>query len=163
MSEQLRLLAKPFAGHLVHTNPSGGGQYVSHSAVNEKLLAVTGPFSWECVEIVRGHVAEIKPNPQGQSRRAKEGRPALENAVVGYIGRLTCRVDGQVVSIEEVGDCEDPHNWPHDGARLKDAMSDSLKRCAMRLGVGLHMWSQFQGKSEFFLYDVLSKQNGAES
>lgn len=163
MTDQLTRLAKPFANHLVHTNPSGGGQYVSHSAVNEKLLAVVGPFTWECVEVVRGHVAGIKANPQAQSKRAKEGRPALENVVVGYIGRLTCRVDGQVVSVEEVGDCEDPHNWPHDGARLKDAMSDSLKRCAMRLGVGLHMWSQYQGKSEFFLYDVLSKQNGSES
>lgn len=160
MSEQLARLVKPFANHLIHKNPSGGGDYVSHSAVNEKLLAVVGPFSWECVEVVRGHVAEIKANPQASSKRAKEGRPALDNAVVGYIGRLTCRIDGQVFSVEEVGDCEDPHNWPHDGARLKDAMSDSLKRCAMRFGVGLHMWSQYQGKSEFFLHDVLTKQNG---
>ena len=158
--EQLIHLTRPFAGHLVHTNPSGGGSYVSHSAVNEKLLAVVGPFSFEKVEVLRGYVPGIEPNPQGNSKRAKQGRPALENAVVGYIGRLTCKVDGVVVSVEEVGDCEDPHNWPHDGARLKDAMSDSLKRCAMRLGVGLHMWSQYQGKSEFFIHDYLLKQNG---
>ena len=159
---QLTALAKPFANHLIHSNPSGGGDYVSHSAVNEKLLAVVGPFSFELVEVVRGHVAGITPNPQANSKRAKEGRPALDNAVVGAVMRLTCRVDDQVVSVEEVGDCEDPHNWPHDGARLKDAMSDALKRCAMRLGVGLHMWSQFQGKSEFFLHGYLQGQDRPE-
>lgn len=153
---QLARLAQPFNPKLVHTNPSGGGSYVSHSAVVEKLLAVIGPFSWESVEVIRGHVPAIKANPQASSKRAKEGRDALNDAVVGYIGRLTVRIDGQTVSIEEVGDCEDPHNWPNDGARLKDAMSDSLKRCAMRVGVGLHMWSQYQGQSEFFLHHVLS-------
>jgi hypothetical protein len=25
---------------------------------------------------------------------------------------------------------------------MKDAMSDAYKRCAMRLGVGLHLWAQ---------------------
>jgi hypothetical protein len=157
---QLAQLAKPFAPHLVHTNPSGGGSYVSHSAVNEKLLAVVGPFSWERVEVIRGHVPGIAANPSASSKRGKEGRPPLENVVVGYIGRLTVRVDGQVVSTEETGDCEDPHNWGHDGQRLKDASSDAFKRCAMRLSVGLHMWSQYQGKSEFFLYDYLMKQEG---
>lgn len=154
---QLARLAKPFANHLVHTNPSGGGSYVSHSAVTEKLLAVLGPYSWECVQVIRGDVAGQAPNPRGSSDRAKAGTPDLHDVVVGYIGRLTVIVDGRTVSIEEVGDCEQVHNWRNDGARLKDAMSDSLKRCAMRLGVGLSMWSQYQGKSEFFLYDVLTR------
>ena len=159
MSEQLTRLVKPFNPKLIHTNPSGGGSYVSHSAVTEKLLAVVGPFSFELVQVLRGDVPEIKPNPQGSSKRAKDGRPALTGAVVGGVWRLTCRIEDQVVSIEEVGDCEDPHNWPHDGPRLKDAASDAIKRCAMRLGVGLHLWSQ----GEFFLHDYLVKQNGTES
>jgi len=159
---QLLALTKPFANHLVHTNPSGGGSYVSHSAVNEKLLAIVGPFTYEIADVIRGHVPGITANPQGSSKRAKEGRPALDNAVVGVVGRLTCRVDGQVVTIEEAGDCEDPHNWPHDGPRLKDASSDAFKRCAMRLGVGLHMWSQYQGKSEFFVHDYLKGQGNGD-
>ena len=146
MSEQLTRLVKPFAPKLIHQNPSGGGRgdYVSHSAVTEKLLAVVGPFSYEISEVFRGKV---------------KGRDELGEVVVGCTARLTCRVDEQVVTIEEVGDCENPANWPHDGARMKDAASDAIKRCAMRLGVGLHLWSQ----GEFFLHDYLVKQNGSES
>ena len=155
MSEQQAQLAKPFARKLVHTNPSGGGDYVSHSAVTEKVIAVVGPYKWECVDLIRGYVPGITANPSSQSKRGKEGRPALENAVVGYVGRLTLDIDGVTGVYEEPGDCEDPHNWPHDGARAKDAASDSFKRCAMRAGVGLHLWSQFKGESEFFLYDYL--------
>lgn len=155
---QLARLARPFPEKFVHTNPSGGGHYVTHSVVNEKLLAVVGPFTFELVEIVRGDVPEILPNPQGKSQRAKSGMPALSGAVVGAVCRLTVTVDDTQVSIEEVGDCEQPHNWPHDGARLKDAMSDALKRCAMRLGVGLHLWSQH----EFTLYEQLAGRAGTE-
>lgn len=153
----LAKLAKPFASRLIHSNPSGGGQYVKHSVVNEKLLAVLGSFDFEMVQIVRGFVPGRAPNPNGSSRRAKEGTPDLPDAVVGAVCRLRLVIDGRNVTVEEAGDCEEPHNWPHDGARLKDAMSDAFKRCAMRLGVGLHLWSQ----DEFFLFDVLSKEEGA--
>lgn len=144
MTSQLARLARPFPDKYVHGNPSGGGSYVTHSVVNEKLLAVLGPFGWELVRIVRGRVEPI-------GKRKERGEPALEDAVVGAVCRLSAVVDGDAVCVEEVGDCEQPHNWPHDGARLKDAMSDALKRCAMRLGVGLHLWSQ----GEFSLYQQL--------
>lgn len=151
---QLAQLAKPFPDRLIHSNPSGGGQYVKHSTVNEKLLATVGPFTWECVQVIRGYVPERKPNPNGKSQRAKEGTPEMTAAVVGYIGRLTLTIDGRTVSIEETGDCEEPANWPHDGARLKDASSDAFKRCAMRAGVALHLWSQ----QEFILYHALTRE-----
>lgn len=153
MTSQLERLARPFPDRLIHSNPSGGGQYVKHSVVTEKLLAVLGPFSFELVEIVRGDMPEVPPNPQGTSKRAKDGYPALHQAVVGAVCRLSASIDFVQVRIEEVGDCEDPRNWPHDGARLKDAMSDAMKRCAMRIGVTLHLWSQ----DEFSLYDQLRK------
>lgn len=162
---QLTRLVQPFNSKLIHTNPSGGGSYVSHSAVTEKLLAVVGPFSYEIRE-VRGDVREVKPDPNAKptdSKRKRFGARALTDAIVGCIGRLTVTIDGRTVTVEEAGDCEDPHNWPHDGARMKDASSDAFKRCAMRLGVGIHMWSQHQGKSEFFLHDYLTKQNGESS
>lgn len=153
---QLADLAKPFAPRLIHTNPSGGGSYVKHGIVNEKLLAVVGPFDFQLVEIVRGDVAAIDANPNGKSQRAKNGAPALHGAVVGAVARLTVTVDGVRSVAEEAGDCEGPHNWPHDGARLKDAMSDAFKRCAMRLGCGLHLWCD-----DFFLYDALLKREQA--
>lgn len=145
--EQLRQLAQPFPPSYIRKNPSGGGEYVTHSVVVQRLLSVVGPYSFELVQVIRGHVAEIPPNPQGKSPRAKRGAPALPDAVVGAVCRLTVEIDGKTVSVEDVGDCEQPHNWPHDGARLKDAMSDAIKRCASRLGLGLHLWAQ----TEYFL------------
>ena len=40
---------------------------------------------------------------------------------------------------------------------MKDAVSDAVKRCAMAFGVGLHLWAQFEGKSEYFLDKQLEK------
>jgi hypothetical protein len=34
---------------------------------------------------------------------------------------------------------------------LKDAASDAFKRCAMRVGVGLHLWTK---EGEYFLYNL---------
>jgi hypothetical protein len=119
-----------------------GNDYVAHHIVNQRLLTVVGPFDFELVEVIRGEVAAVPPDPSGRSRRARAGTPALHDAVVGGVWRLTCSIDGHRVRIEEVGDVGDVHNWPHDGARLKDAASDALKRCAMRLGLGLHLWAQ---------------------
>ncbi len=140
---QLARLARKFPKGLIHENPGGGGRghYVSHSVVNEKLLAVVGPFSYEVRQVFRGRV---------------KGKDDLGDVVVGCTAALTVTVDGQQVTVEEVGDCENPGNWPHDGARMKDAASDAFKRCAMRLGVGLHLWSQ----GEFSLDVQLGNQGG---
>ena len=131
MSDLARL-AKPFPPNLVQSPAQGKyGSYVAHHVVNQKLLAVIGPFDFEVTQIIRG-----------------------EAGVEGCLARLTCTIDGRVTTITEVGDCEQPGNWKTDGQRLKDAASDALKRCAMRLGVGLHLWSQ----GDYFLYQQLAKQ-----
>jgi hypothetical protein len=39
---------------------------------------------------------------------------------------------------------------------MKDAMSDAFKRCAMRCGLGLHLWSQ----GDYYLYDRLTEAEG---
>jgi hypothetical protein len=75
------------------------------------------------------------------------------------VWRLTCTIDGRQVRVEEVGDVGDVHNWPHDGARLKDAASDALKRCAMRLGLGLHLWAQ----EHYFLDRQLRAAQGPDN
>lgn len=130
MTTDLAKLAKPFPQRLIKAPPKGKyGSYVEHNTVNEKLLATVGPFDFEVREIVRG----------------------AEDKVEAVIGRLTCTIDGKRVSVDEVGDCENPSNWKTEGGRLKDAISDCLKRCAMRIGCGLHLWSG----EDFQLYDVL--------
>src|SRR5690606_18331783 len=42
--------------------------------------------------------------------------------------------------VVEVGDVEGAAAQD-DGANLKEASSDAFKRCWMRLGLGLHLWS----------------------
>ena len=67
------------------------------------------------------------------------------------------------ISVVEAGDVENPSNWKTNGARMKDAMSDAIKRCAMALGVGLHLWSQIDGEDEYFLDKQLEKELNAET
>lgn len=153
---QLRDLARRFPSSVIHTNPSGGGVYVPHHLYVQRLLMHLGGYSFERVDIIRGSVAGKKPDPNGSSARAKAGTPDLEDAVVGVVCRLTVEVDGKTLVIEDVGDCEQPHNWPHDGARLKDAMSDALKRCCARIGLGTHLYSK--SDDDYVLYRVLTDQ-----
>jgi hypothetical protein len=131
-----------------------GSNYVAHHVVNQRLLSIVGPFDFELVEVIRGDMPAVPADPHARSRRGKAGTPALRNVVVGGIWRLTCTIDGRRVHVEEVGDVGDVHNWPHDGARLKDAASDALKRCAMRFGLGLHLWAQ----EHYFLDHQLQAQ-----
>lgn len=158
---QATKLVHPFPDRVIHKNPSGGGSYVKHSTVQQRIMDVLGSVDFTLREVIRGHVDGRPPNPNGKSARAKAGVPALEDAVVGVVCRMEATVDGERVVVDEAGDCEEPHNWPHDGARMKDAMSDAYKRCAMRaFGVGLHLWSQ----EDFYIAAKFMRQDeGAES
>ena len=134
----LTKLLHPFPAKWVKDNPSGYGSYVAHPVVQQRLMDVLGSVDTQMVEILRGHTKDF-----------------TEPVVVGVVLRMTAVVDGRTVTVEEVGDCESPKNWPHDGARAKDAFSDAYKRCAMRLGVGLHLWAQ----DAFYLSEKMLKQD----
>ena len=138
---QLRDLAKPFPSKFVKDNPSGYGSYVQHGLYKQRLLFYVGPYDFELVEILRGTV---------------KGKEELGSVVVGVVMRLTVTIDGRRTVIEEVGDCEMPSNWGHDGARLKDAISDALKRCCPHIGLGLSLYNQ--GPGEFFLSAALRER-----
>jgi|TARA_R110002051_G_scaffold247488_1_gene307041 hypothetical protein len=131
---QLLKLSKPF--HRKFIEQKGGSfkaEYVSHSTVTEFLLGILGTYSFE-------HVCWI------------QGDTGLE----GGIFRLTAEVDGKKVVIEEAGSVERP--TPIAGEKAKDIASDAIKRCAMRLGLGLHLWSQ----ESYVLHQILSKKEGEE-
>ena len=134
----LTKLSKPFPPAYVRKAPQGKyGDYVPHHTIAQALLATLGPYDL--------HVKEILRNAEG----------VIEGCVVA----LVVDIDGKRVTVEEAGDCEQPTNWKTDGARLKDAVSDGLKRCAARIGLGLHLWSQ----GDYFLYESLTKrENGSE-
>ena len=143
---QLKELAKPFSNKLVQSKPGrAGGDYVSHSTVTERALSVVGAYSIEDVQLIRGHAVE-------ESTKNKT-YPAEDNVVVGALITLRCNVDGREVRITEAGDVENPLQKGNDGARAKDAISDAVKRCWMRLGLGLHLWSQ----EDYFLHAVLER------
>ena len=146
--KQLYELSKPFPENFIHKNPTGFGDYIQHSVIRQRLLSVLGGYSQEVKHIIREKLTD------------KQG--VEKEVVVGVVLALTVEIDGELVTIEEVGDVEQPFNWKSDGARLKDAVSDGVKRCAMALGVGLHLWSQFEGKSEYFLDKQLAKDFGDE-
>jgi hypothetical protein len=139
----LRSLAEPFPAKLVKAPPQGKyGSYVSHSTVNERALSIVGPFSFEIIEVIRGHAHEViikKGKPDERVFPARE-------AIVGCLARLTVTIDGRETVITEAGDVEGAAAQ-EDGANLKEASSDAFKRCWMRTGLGLHLWSQ----SDYFL------------
>lgn len=148
---QLRELAEPFKGPLVKAPPAGKfGSYVSHSTVNERALSVVGPFSFDIIEVVRGWTDEVY---------VKKGKPderyyPSREAIIGCLARLTVEVDGKTITITEAGDVEGAASQS-DGANLKEASSDAFKRCWMRTGLGLHLWSQ----DDYFLTKQLDKDD----
>jgi hypothetical protein len=118
MTADLYQLARPFPEAFIVKKPGGKFQadYVAHGVITSRLLEVLGPFDWS--------IAKVITNAEG--------------IAVGCIGRLEVQVDGRPVVVEEVGDCEQIS--PNSASNLKMASSDALKRAAMRLGLGLHLW-----------------------
>jgi hypothetical protein len=138
VSDDLYQLARPFPDAYIVKKPGGKFQadYVAHGVITSRLLEVLGPFDWS--------IAKVITNPEGLA--------------VGCIGRLEVTVDGRPVVIEEVGDCEQVS--PNSASNLKMASSDALKRAAMRLGLGLHLWVG----EHYYLHRALEKRlSGPES
>ncbi len=119
MKTVLRDLVKRIPQAYVKTKPGGfQADYVSHADIQQILLAKIGPCTQEVKELIYN----------------------ADHQLQGCILRMTYEIDGQTVVIEEAGDVERP--GANNGANAKNAVSDAVKRCAMRVGVGLHLWSQ---------------------
>lgn len=128
---QLYELARPFPEQLVKQKPGKfAASYVEHSVVSQRLLEVLGSYSFTVDSPVTN----------------------ADGTVVGCLATLHATVDGQAVMVTEVGDVE--HPGTNNGSNLKNAASDALKRCAMRIGVGLHLWSQ----DNYYLDRALEKR-----
>jgi hypothetical protein len=128
---QLHELARPFPASLVKQKPGKfAASYVEHSVISQRLLEVVGPHDFAVDRIITN----------------------ADGTLVGCTATLTVEVDGRSVSITEVGDVEHPSG--NNASNLKNASSDALKRCAMRLGLGLHLWAQ----DNYFLDKSLAKR-----
>ena len=132
MTSDLYELARPFPDSMIEKKPGAKFQaaYVSHGAITSRMLEVLGPFDWSISRIITD----------------------ADGVAVGCLGRLEVTVDGRPVVIEEVGDVE--HPGPNSASNLKNASSDALKRAAMRLGLGLHLWVGDQ----YYLHRALEKR-----
>ena len=115
--EQLRKLAVPFPDHFIENVQ--GKDYVKHAVVNQKLLACLGPFSYSIDEIIYNS----------------------EGTVEACLATLTVEIDGKTVTVQEAGDAENKGAKGNNGTLLQTASSSAFKKCAMRVGVGLHLWS----------------------
>ena len=134
MKTVLRDLVKRIPASYVKTKPGGfQADYVSHADIQQILLAKIGPCSQEVKELIYN----------------------AERQVQGCILRVTYEIDGKTVVIEEAGDVERP--GANNGANAKNAVSDAIKRCAMRVGVGLHLWSQ-----DNYVLDKLAQSDSAD-
>lgn len=131
---QLTALSKPFPSRFISPAPSGHGDYVAHDIITQRLLLICGAYDF--------HVTEIVRSPDG--------------IVEGCLATLTVEVDGKRMSVTEAGECDNPTQKKTQGDRLKNAASDAIKRCAMRLGMALHLWA---GADKYFLHEGLSKAN----
>lgn len=152
-STDLRTLAVPFPQQLVRSKPGTGAAYVEHALITQRLLAVIGPFGMTVVREIRGH-APAETLGKGTARERTVG--PFDDVVVGVILRCEFVIDGRTVIVEEAGDCEHPAQRDNDGFRAKLAISDALKRCASRVGCGLHLW----GKGAYVLDKMLDDVAG---
>ena len=140
---QLRDLARKFPADTIQKNPSGYGDYVPHHFYVQRLLMhLDRPFQQhierELYEDLTDKAGVVHPK-----------------VLVGVVMRLTVTIDGHETEIEEVGDCESPFNWPTNGARGKDAVSDAIKRCCARIGLGTHLYAK--QPDDYVLYRVLTE------
>ena len=116
---QLQELAKRIPASYIKQKPGGfSADYCSHADIQQMLLAKLGPCSQEITQLIR--------NAEGQ--------------VQGVVLRMTFKIDGEIYIIEEIGEVERP--GPNDGVNAKASVSDGVKRCSLRVGLGLHLWAQ---------------------
>lgn len=151
---QLTEMAKPFPKDFLGKDDRGNDA-VDHTVVTQRILQILGPYDLEVKEVLRSDVPAMTVNRNKPNERVLAGGHYVTGAVV----RLTVTIDGKQVSIDEVGGCENAAMKDGDGERMKHAISDAIKRCAMRLGLGLHMWAQ----DHYFLHDVLTRDSSPKA
>ena len=116
--EQVAALSVPFPPEIIKTKGGGGkfaADYVDHGHVTERLLSVDPEWSWEPLAV------------------DDNGLPVLAyaNDHASLWGRMTvCGVTRVEVGVVAA----------HKDELLKEAVSDFIKRAAMRFGVALHLW-----------------------
>jgi hypothetical protein len=133
----------------------GSIDYVDHTQVTQKLIALIPD-----VQItINYNVGEGGVFYDDHITQDGEIKRILTGIAVSISGNI----DNQYRVVEEVGMCDKPFevegNKPpaNNGERAKECMSDAIKRCAMRLGVGIELYGK---DSNAWLYDYLGGHMG---
>jgi hypothetical protein len=116
--ERLRLLAVPFPAEAVGWKAQTvkgeralAVAYIDARDVMDRLDAAVGPAGWQDVYVF---------HPDGTVRC-----------------RLSLRLDGEWITKEDVGG---PSEQPDEGDKVKAAVSDALKRAAVKWGIGRYLY-----------------------
>lgn len=143
----IRALSEEFPQHVIQIKPGskpGAAQYkpatpyVSHGSVTKRLNDVCPGWSSRVVEW------HTYMDPAGKLQCA------------GVTLEVTMPNAG---SHQEFGKAATPRNFGDDA---KNAMSDALKRCAMRFGVALDLWESADEHDEDSPYEANPKDGGYE-
>ena len=117
---QLQDLAKRLPEKWIKEKGTGfAAKYCSHGDIQQALLAKVGPTSQRVVKIIHA--------PEG-------------NIIQGVILEMVFHIDLEPVVIQEIGESE--RDTGNNALNLKNSVSDAIKRCAMRVGLGLELWSE---------------------
>lgn len=117
---QLMDLAKRLPEKWIQEKGTGfSAKYCSHGDIQQALLAKVGPSSQRIVEKIYNN----------------EG-----NVIEGVILEMQFIIDLEPVVIQEIGETE--RDTGNNALNLKNSVSDAVKRCAMRVGLGLELWTE---------------------
>ena len=97
----------------IHKNPTGFGEYIQHSVIRQRLLSVLGPFEQKIVQILKEEMTD------------KQGK--TKTVTTGVVLEMTFNIAGRNVSVQEIGDVEQPFNWKTEWL-VKDVSINQLIR-----------------------------------
>ena len=123
-----------------------GIDYVDHTQVTQRLIALIPDVQLKAGSFIYDDYEDL----EGRRRKILTG---VEYTVEGTI-------DGHFRSVTEVGMCDKPFEVEgrkpsNNGERAKECISDAVKRCGMRLGIGIELYDSSAWLSSYLADDKL--------
>ncbi|BAR13808.1 rad52-like recombinase [uncultured Mediterranean phage uvMED] len=108
-----------------------GIAYVEHTQVTQKLIALIDDVQMELMDVFY----DTHYNADGDKL----------TILTGCTYKISGTIDGKFRSVVEAGMCDKPFEVENrrvnnNGERLKECISDAVKRCGMRLGIGIELY-----------------------
>jgi len=119
----------------------GSIDYVEHTQVTQKLIALIPDVQMK----LESYVYDKVEDEHGIRRKF----------LTGVVYTISGTIDGEFRTVTEAGMCDKPffaegnRKVSNNGERLKECISDAIKRCAMRLGVGIELYDTQSWLSSF--------------